>query len=59
MQVKYKSLRFTGYYLFIKIFIKKFFIEYFITSSQIIVESSVILAKYFQFSQLHVAGLQK
>ena len=29
-----------------------------ITSWQIIAESSIILAKYFPFSQLHVAGLQ-
>ena len=29
-----------------------------ITSSQIIAESSIILAKYFPFSQLHVAGFQ-
>ena len=30
----------------------------FITSSQIIAESSIILAKYFPFLQLHVAGFQ-
>ena len=30
----------------------------FITSSQIIAESSIILAKYFPFSQLHVTGFQ-
>ena len=31
----------------------------FITSSQIIAESSIIIAKYFLFSQLHVAGFQR
>ena len=30
----------------------------FITSSQIISESSVVIAKYSPFSQLHVAGFQ-
>ena len=30
----------------------------FITSSQIITESSIILAKYFPFQQIHVAGFQ-
>ena len=30
----------------------------FITSSHVIIESSIILAKYFQFSQSNVVGFQ-
>ena len=30
----------------------------FTISSQVIVESTIVLAKYFPFSQLHVAGFQ-
>ena len=30
----------------------------FITSSQIIAQSSIILANYFPFSQPHIAGIQ-
>ena len=30
----------------------------FITSSQITIKSSIIFAKYFSFSQLHVAGFE-
>ena len=60
MQVKHKNV--ASYRL---LFSLKFFTPYnlaslpasaSITSSQIIGESSIILAKYFPFSQLHVLG---
>ena len=60
MQVKYKILHFTDYFLFIKICWNSFVSSSYdsITSSQIITESSVVHAKYFPFSQLHVSGFQ-
>ena len=55
-----KTLCFTDYFLLIKIHWNSFyfFIIYFITSSQIIAESFIILAISFLFSKLHVAGFQ-
>ena len=56
----YKHCVFTGYFLSLK-FVGIVYISSsydFITSSQILAESSIILAKYFSFSQLHVTGFQ-
>ena len=51
LQVTFFSLK------FVKIFF--IFSSYdFITSSQMIAESSMILAKYFPFSQIHLLGFQ-
>ena len=51
LQVIFFSLKFVGI-----VFISSSY--NFITSSYLITESSIILAKYFPFSQLHVAGFQ-
>ena len=47
LQVAFFSLKFLG-----TVFVSP------IISSQVIAESSIILANYFPFSQLHVAGFQ-
>ena len=47
VEVVFVSLKFVG-----KVFVSS------IISSYVITESSIILAKYFSFSQLHVAGFQ-
>ena len=51
LQVAFLSLKFVGI-----IFISSSYDS--ITSSQIIAESFIMLAKYFPFSQLHVAGFK-
>ena len=51
MQIKYRNFVF-----YIVLFLLRFVgTVYFITSSHVITEYSIILAKYFPFSQLHVA----
>ena len=69
MQVKYKnfcvlqitffSLKFVGIVFVSSSSFRLSLVSKSITSSQIIAESSVILAKYFQFSQIHLLGLQR
>ena len=51
---------FTGYIIFTKTFWNSFCLSSydFITSSQIIAESSILLAKYCSFSQIHLLGFQ-
>ena len=69
MQVKYGNFLFCKFYNFVYFFLVKIcwnllklvfaFLSYdFITSSHIIAESFIILAKYFPFSQLHIEGFQ-
>ena len=61
MQVKYKNfcvLQVAFFFSLRSVGIVFVFSHDPITLSQIIVESSIILAKYFPFSQLHVAGFQ-
>ena len=60
MQVKHRKCVFRATYFSLK-FVAIVFISLScdsITSSQIILESSIILTKYSPFSQLHVAGFQ-
>ena len=59
MQVKYKNFAF--YRLLSKEWVGVVFLSSsydFIAPSQIMVESFIIIAKYFSFSQLHIAGFQ-
>ena len=59
MQVKYRnfaSYRLLSFHLKFFVFISLSYDS--MTLSHIIAESSIILAKYFPFSQLHVEGLQ-
>ena len=61
MQVKYRNFAFDSLLLFSLKFVGIVFISSSynsITSPQIIVKLSIILAKYFKFSQIHVAGFQ-
>ena len=52
-------MHFTGYFFSLKFVGIVISSSYnFITSWQIMVESSIILAKHFPFSQLHIAGFQ-
>ena len=55
MQGNIEILRFTGYFFSLK-FVSSSYDS--ITSSHIINELSIILAKYFPFAQLHVVGFQ-
>ena len=48
---------FTGSFFFIKICWNSFFVS-FIFSSHVFVESFIILAKYYPFLQVHIAGSQ-
>ena len=54
---KYRNFVFKGYLFFIKICFC-FLVYDSIISSHVIVELSIILAKYFAFSQLHVEGFK-
>ena len=65
MQVKYRIFFcFTVYFISLKfigiVFVSSSFDLAFVSiiSSYVTTESSIILAKYFPFSQLHVAGFQ-
>ena len=55
MQAKYRNSHFTGFFFSLK-FVSSSFDS--ITSLEVISESSIILAKFFSFSKLHVAGFQ-
>ena len=52
-----EMLCFTGSFTHLK-FIGIVFVSTSIISSRVIPESTIILAQYFPFSQLHVAGFQ-
>ena len=54
--MEYRNFVFCKLYFFSLKFISSSYES--ITSSHVITESSIILAKYFPFSQLHVAGFQ-
>ena len=56
MQVKYRNFAFSRLLFFSLKFVSFSYDS--IVSSHIIAELSIILAKYFPFSQLHVAGFQ-
>ena len=56
MQAKYKNCIFFASKFVGTVFVCSFYDS--VTSSHVITESSVILAKYFLFWQLHVAGFQ-
>ena len=56
MQVKYRNLVFYKLYSFSLELVSSSYDS--IISSHVITESSIILAKYFPFSQLHVEGFQ-
>ena len=56
MQVKYRNLVFYKLHSFSLELVSSSYDS--IISSHVITESSIILAKYFPFSQLHVEGFQ-